>query len=168
MSLRSGPTQRHHRAPQLQHLALHDVDLLGVHGRARLEHLGLDLVHVLLDGVGDRDVLVHDVVGDRVQHGGGPERELLRVGLQLLAHAVQAAVLAVAHRHDEVRADERHHLAGLDQLDGGGGLVVLDVGHRLEHHEQRVLVALQLGPLLRGDGVLHGQLVQAVASRRWP
>jgi hypothetical protein len=75
---------------------------------------------------------------------------------------VQAAVVAVADRHDEVRADERHDLAGLDQLGGRGGLVVLDVGHGLEHHEQRVLVALQLGPLLRRDGVLDGQLVQAV------
>ena len=70
-------------------------------------------------------------------------------------------MVAVADRHDEVRADERHDLAGLDQLGGGGGLVVLDVGDGLEHHEQRVVVALQLGPLVGGDGVLDGQLVQA-------
>ena len=63
-------------------------------------------------------------------------------------------------RDHEVRADEDHHLTGLDHLAGAGQLVVLDVTSGLEDREQRVAVPLELGPLMGGDGVLDGERMQ--------
>jgi len=74
----------------------------------------------------------------------------------------ECAVLAVAHRDHVVRAQEDHDLAGAHDLAGGGQLVVLHVGRRLQHHEERVVVALELGPLVGVDGVLHRERVQVV------
>ena len=70
-------------------------------------------------------------------------------------------MLAVAHCDDEIGTDEDHDLAGLDDFAGEGDGYVFDVVHRLEHQEQRFVVALQLRPLMRVHGVLDGQLVQA-------
>ena len=53
-------------------------------------------------------------------------------------------------------ADEHVDLAGLD------GVVLVDVPERLEHEEQRVVVALELGTLVGGERVLDGQRVQVV------
>ena len=64
-------------------------------------------------------------------------------------------------------ADEHVDLAGLD------GVLLVDVPERLEDEEQRVVVALELGPLVGVDGVLDGQRVQvegraiARARRGW-
>ena len=68
---------------------------------------------------------------------------------------MQLAALAVPHGHHEVVADEHVDLAGLDRV------VLVDVPERLEHQEQAVVVALQLGSLVRLDRVLDGQRVQA-------
>ena len=78
-----------------------------------------------------------------------------------LAHPGQSAVLAVADRDHEVGADEDHDLAGLDDLPGLGHRLVLDVVHRLEDQEQRLVVALQLRPLVGVHRVLDGQFVQS-------
>ena len=51
--------------------------------------------------------------------------------------------------------DEDVDLAELDLLD------VVEVGGRAKDDEQRVAVALELGPLVGDDGVLDGDLVQA-------
>jgi hypothetical protein len=64
-------------------------------------------------------------------------------------------------RDDEIRPEEHHHLARRDDLPGGRRLAVADVADGLEHHEQRVVVALQLGPLVGVHRVLDGELVQA-------
>ena len=69
-------------------------------------------------------------------------------------------MLAVPNRHDEIGADEHHDLAGLDDFAGLGHRVVRHVLDRLEHQEQRVVVAFQLGALVGVHGVLDGQLVQ--------
>ena len=56
------------------------------------------------------------------------------------------------HRNHVVRADEQvglpHHHLFPDQLRG------------IEHHEDRIAVGFQLGPLVGVQGVLHGQVVQ--------
>ncbi len=52
-------------------------------------------------------------------------------------------------------ADEHVDLTGLD------GVVGVDVPERLQGEEQRVLVALELRPLVGGEGVLDGERVQA-------
>ena len=70
-------------------------------------------------------------------------------------------MLAVADGDDEVGADEDHDLAGLDDLAGLGHRLVLDVVHRLEDQEQRLVVAFQLRPLVGVHRVLDGQFVQA-------
>ena len=93
--------------------------------------------------------------------GGGADREQLRVPLQLLAHVAEAAGVSVADGDQEVRAEEEHHLADVDELVGA------DVAGRLDDEEERVAVDLELRPLVRADGVLDGQLVQVeLASNR--
>ena len=83
----------------------------------------------------------------------------LRLRLELQPRRVQLRALAVPDGHDEVRADEHVDLAGLD------GVLGVDVPERLEHQEQRVLVALQLGPLVGVDRVLDGEVVQPEGDR---
>ena len=82
-------------------------------------------------------------------------------GFEFPPHPCQLAVLTVPDRHHEVGADEHHDLAGLDDLPGLGDRLVLDVVHRLEDHEQGLVVALQLRPLMGVHRILDGQLVQA-------
>ena len=145
--------ERHDRAVEVEHLALHRVDPLGRVRAVGREHVVLDLLDVGLDRLHHRLVVVDDPVDDRVQHGAGAEPQQVRPALDLQPHVVQAA-LAVAHRHDEVAVDEQQDLAGLEVLLG------FDVADRLEHHQQRVAVHLDLRPLVRVDRVLDRQLVQ--------
>jgi hypothetical protein len=60
----------------------------------------------------------------------------------------------VPHGHDEVGAHEEVDLAGLDRV------LLVDVPEGLEHQEQRVAVALELGPLVGVARVLDGQGMQ--------
>ncbi len=70
-------------------------------------------------------------------------------------------MLPVPDRHHEVGADEDHDLSGLDDLPRLGHRLVLDVVDRLEDHEKRLVVALQLRPLVSVHGVLDCQLMKA-------
>ena len=75
--------------------------------------------------------------------------------LEVQAHVVQRAALAVADGDHEALAEEDHDLADLDEL------VAVDVARGLEHDEERVAaVDLELGALVGVDGVLDGQRVQ--------
>ncbi|COZ17864.1 Uncharacterised protein [Mycobacterium tuberculosis] len=56
----------------------------------------------------------------------------------------------------EILADEDHDLAGFDDLAGQYHRFVRDVVDGLEDEEQRLVVALQLGSLVRVHGVLNG------------
>ena len=150
-----GLQQGDHRATELEHLPLEAVDALGGVGLGGREHLGLHLLDVDLEARDHGRVVVHDPIGDRVQHRAGPQAEQVGVGLQVLAHVVQGAALPVSHGDDEVRADEHQHLADLDQL------VVVHVARGLQHQEQRVAVHLQLGSLVGVHGVLDRQRVKA-------
>ena len=68
---------------------------------------------------------------------------------------------AAADGDHEVAPDEHGDLAGLDDLDVRGRRLRVHVPHGLEHREQRVLVPVQLGPLVLGvHRVLDGQRVQ--------
>src|SRR5690606_17966595 len=96
-------------------------------GRRRAEDIDLDLVDVVLHGVGDRDVAVDGLVGDGVQHHGGPFDQQFRVVLQRVAEAPQGPVAAVPDGDDEVPAGEARDLAGLHDLAGGGEFGVLHV-----------------------------------------
>ena len=72
-----------------------------------------------------------------------------------MADRAQVGRPAVADGEHEVRADEDVDLAELDLLD------VVEVGGGAQHDEQRVAVALELGPLVGDDRVLDRELVQA-------
>ena len=61
---------------------------------------------------------------------------------------------AVPHRHDVVLADEHVRLAELDVRRRAAHL------RRAQDHEQRVVVDLELRPLVRVVGVLDGEIVQ--------
>ncbi len=99
------------------------------------------------------------MVGDGVHDGVGAQRQLPGPLLERLAHAGQSRMVAVPHGHDEVRTHEHHDLAGLDDLAGQQNRLVLNVIDGLEHQEQRVVVALELGPLMGVHRVLDGQRV---------
>src|SRR5437868_10073616 len=152
--------QRHDRPLHVQHLPLELVDAVDVPGAHVGEDGGLDLFELQLHQVGDLQVPVDDVVGDGVQDPGGTPVHQLGPALKALAHLAQRAVLAVPHGHHEVGAEEDHDLAGADDLAGRGELVVVEVGDALEDHEERVAVPLDLGTLVRLDGVLDGERVQ--------
>ena len=119
-----GAMQRGDRAAELEHLALEAVDALGRVGARAREDLGLDLLDVDRDAVDDREVVVDDAVGDRVEHRARADPEQVRMRLEVQAHVVQRAGLAVADGDHEARAEEDHHLADLDQL------VAVDVAAR--------------------------------------
>src|SRR5690606_3377044 len=80
--------------------------------------------------------------------------------LQPVPQGPQGALPAVPDGDEEVPAGEAHDLAGLHHLAAGGEPVVVEVVDGLEDREEGVVVALQLGPLMGLDGVLHGQRVQ--------
>ncbi|GAA3058754.1 hypothetical protein GCM10020000_46990 [Streptomyces olivoverticillatus] len=88
---RGGAGERDHGPLQFQDLALELVDAAGVRrpGALRGEDFGLDLVEVVLDGVGDGQVVVDDVVGNGVQHRRGPLGQLFGVGFEVLAERAE-------------------------------------------------------------------------------
>jgi hypothetical protein len=100
------------------------------------------------------------MVRDGMQYGAGAEGQACRLLLQVLPQAGQLTVLTVPDRDDEPRPAEHHHLAGLNHLAGGGQILVRDVPDGLEYGEQRVVVPLELGALVRLGRVLQGQCVQ--------
>jgi hypothetical protein len=67
---------------------------------------------------------------------------------------VTEAAVPVTHGDHEPRVDEQHHLADLDHL------LRVHVGRRLDDDEQRLVVELDLGPLMGLDRVLDGELVE--------
>ena len=141
-------------APELEHLALEPVHALGgVRALAR-EQLGLNLVDVGLEAVDGQDVVVHHAVEDRVQHGAGSAAQPRLVVLEVLAHLLERAALAVANGDHEVVAEEHQQLAEIDHL------LRIHVARGLQDEKNHVPVDLELRPLVRIDGVLHGQRVQ--------
>lgn len=71
-----------------------------------------------------------------------------------MAYLGERRALPVPDRDDERIAYEEH------QLVGGDRVALRLVHHRLDDHEEGVVVHLQLGPLVRAQRVLHGQRVQ--------
>ena len=123
-------------------------------GVARREDLGLQFLQVGLKFLGDLDVVVDDRVADRVHDRGGARHQHIGLRLEPSADRRERGALAVPDRHHEGVTYEDHHLTGCDRVTLG---LVLD---GLEHQEQRIVIHLELGTLMRGEGVLHGQRVQ--------
>ncbi len=102
----------------------------------------------------DRGVAVDDRVEDRVQHRLGAAAQQVGFVFEPVAHGGQFAGLAVADGEYEVAADEDVDFAEVDLFD------VVEVAGGAQHHEQRVAVAFEFGPLVGDDRVFHGQFVQ--------
>ena len=111
-----GRGERSDRAVELEHLALEAEDAPGRVGPLGGEDLLLDLLDVAFEPVGDRAIVVHDLVHDRVQHRSGTVCEQLGLLVQFAAHVAERARLTVPNRHDEGLVDEQDDLARLDQL----------------------------------------------------
>ena len=157
-----GVGQRVHRAPQLHHLPLEQVDGLDIGLGLRREGGLLDGVDIGLHRLGHPPVGVNDVVGDRVHDAVGPQRQRCALLLQPVPQCCQTGVVAMAHRNDEIGPDEHHDLAGLDDLVGQVHRFVRHVVHGFEHQEQGVVVPLDLRPLMRVHRVLDYQRMQSV------
>ena len=139
---------------QVEHLADELVDLARGLLAGVAEHVPFQLALALLQRVEDGLVVVDDAVGDGVQHRARTELEEIGPALGLLPDAGERARLAVADRHHEVLTEEHGDLAEA-QLAAGPV-----VAGGAQHHEERVVVDLELGPDVVAQGVLHGELVE--------
>ena len=101
------------------------------------------------------DHAIHDRVQDR--HAAAPQQ--VRPGLQLARTSPRSGASLWRTVITKPRAGEDVHLAELD------GLRLVDVAGRAQHAEQRVAVALELGPLMCVDRVLDRELVQGELAR---
>ena len=147
--------------------ALESDDLAGelidpprdVSANAGLEHLVLDLVDVVLHARHHGRVVIDDPVHDRVQDRHRAAAQQVGACLQATADGGQIGRLAVADRDHELWAGEDVHLTELD------GLRLVDVAGRMQDAKQRLAVVLELGALVRADGILDGELVQRELAR---
>src|SRR5829696_5874486 len=146
--------ERFRRPLELDHLARELVDPAR-HVGITPEDLGLYLFDIVLEAVDYGPVVINDTVHDGVQDRLGSTAQVLGVGLQLLAYSAQVRCLSVAHAHYEVFSHKEVDFAELDPL------LLVQVTGRLEHDEERIYVALQLGPLVGVRRILDRQPVQA-------
>src|SRR5919107_2737027 len=152
--VRQHPTERFCRPLELDHLARELVDPAG-HAEIATEDLGLYLLDIVFQAVDYGPVVVYDTVHYGVQDRLWSSAQMLGVGLQLLAYPAQVRRLTVAHAHHEVFSHKEVDFAELDPL------LLVQVTGRLEHEEERIAVALQLGPLVSVRRILDRQPVQA-------
>ena len=110
---------------------------------------------VVVEALDHGDVVVDDRVHDPVEHGGGTSLEEVGPGLHPGTSVLQRARFSVPDDDRESLADEDLDLTELDHLDR------VDVASRLQHHEQRLAVHLELRPLVCVDRILDGELVEA-------
>src|SRR5215210_8540760 len=148
------PAERLGSPLELDHFARELVDPAR-HTGITSEDLGLYLLDIVLEAVDYGSVVVNDTVHYGVQDRLGSTTQVLGVGLQLLAYSAQVRRLSVAHAHYEVFSHKEVDFAELDPL------LLVQVTGRLEHDEERIPVALQLGPLVGVRRILDRQPVQA-------
>src|ERR687897_2512715 len=139
---------------ELDHLARELVDPAR-HAGITSEDLGLYLLDIVLEAVDYGSVVVNDTVHYGVQDRLGSTAQVLWIGLQLLAYPAQVRRLSMTHAHYEVFSHKEVDFAELDPL------LLVQVAGRLEHDEERIPVALQLGPLVGVSRILDRQPVQA-------
>ncbi len=147
--------QRRHRALQCEQVALQAIDVRGrVACEALPEDLLLQLVEPLFEPFDDREVLIDDEVHQRVQHEA-----------RAFAEEVRGGFAAGAERHVGLgrSVPDRDQIAGSDKQVGFAELQ-LPVGAELrgsQDDEQRPLVLLELGALMRAERVFDREIVQA-------
>src|SRR5215203_7350269 len=146
--------ERLFRPLELDHLTREFVDPAR-HAGITPEDLGLYLLDIVLEAVDYGSVVVNDTVHYGVQNRLGSTAQVLGVGLQFFAYPAQVRRLAVAHAHYEVFSHKEVDFAELDPL------LLVQVTGRLEHDEECLPVALQLGSLVGIRRILDRQPVQA-------
>src|SRR5262249_50421643 len=114
------------------------------------EYLRLDFVDVVLQSSNDRRIAIDYGIQNGVQNCLRAPAQELGIALHPSPHQGQVGSLAVPDCDHEVAADEDVQLSEVHLLD------VIEVARRSKDHEQRVAVPLQLGSLMRDDGVLDG------------
>ena len=115
----------------------------------------LELLDLFLDLLHDRQVLIDDEVHQRVEDVARPLREQMRRGFAALPDADMRAQRAVAHGDEVVAPEEDVGLAELEVARRGGHV------RRAQNDEQRILVQLELRPLMRVVGVFDREVVQS-------
>jgi hypothetical protein len=137
-----GVEQRPDRTMELDHLALQVVDA-GRRGRdVVVEDVLLHLLDVVLDRIGDGDVVVDDLVEDGPYRGRGPEPQQIRPMFEPLPGRVQLAARTMPHGDHVARAREHVDLAEVDLL------AVLVVVRGLQDQEHVLVVVLDLRALV--------------------
>lgn len=133
--------QRMGGALELDDFAGELVDAPGDGGVAA-EDFGLDFVDVVFQPGNHGDVVVHDGVQDRVEHGFGAKAQQGRVVLEAPADLRQIGRAAVPDGDAEVRANKDVEFAEFDLFPG------IQVAGCPQDDEQRLAVAFELGPLV--------------------
>ena len=143
--------------PYLQDLPHEQVDLLDGEGDGRREHGGLHRTDIVLQLEGHVEVVVDDLVGQGVEHRLRQEHPL-----EILRDPVGGVrSLTVGDGDDEVPAQNDLCLAGGDVRGQVRVGATRGVVHGAQHEQQLTLVALELRPLMGGDGVFHDEFVDA-------
>ena len=146
--------ERQHRALERHQVALEAINIARRVARALLgEDLVLELLEVVLQRLHHREVLVDDEVHQRIKHEARPLGEERGRPLAARPQPLVGRQRAVADRHQVVVPDEDVRLAEL-QLARRVAL------HRTQHDEQRLLVLLELRPLMRAVRVLDREVMQ--------
>src|SRR6185369_8240312 len=141
---------------ELEQVALEIVDPHGgVAAGVVPEDVGLQGLEVVLQRVHDEKVLVDHEIHDRMQHEARPLGQEMRGGLAAGAHVGVGQRGPVADR-DHVASP--HEEVGLPERDPA--LLAVGLGGA-QGDEERVAVALELGPLVGQVGILDGEIVQA-------
>ena len=91
-----------------------------------------------------------------MEHCARAEPECFGIGLECATHVDELARFAVSNHDGEIVVDEEVNFTELDGLE----LIVVD--RRLENHEERAVVGLQLWALVGLDGVFDGEFVEVV------
>ena len=130
--------------------------------RRRREDVLFHRVDVGLDQIGDVEVAVDDVVGDRVHDRVGAQLQRARARRRDVLRTPASPPCSPWRTVTTKSGPTKIMISPVSTISRASGhRLVLDVVDRLEHQEQRLVVALQLRPLVGVHGVLDGQFVQA-------
>ncbi len=105
-------------------------------------------------------VTVDDCVEDAVKDRRWTKREQVGIGLEAMAYGGQRSGRPVSYDNDEGHPEQDEDLAEFDLL------LLVEIARRLQHDEERIVVHVELWPLMRREGVLDSELVEVELRRR--
>ena len=128
-------------------------------GQWRFEHPLLQFLDVLLESIGDRFVIVHRYVDERVDQIG---RFIANRSSSSRHRFFASSRIRVHPSWIWMTQRSPANIGDLGRLELAVSLIEL-----MEHQEHVLLVGVQLGALLRTDGVFHRQWMESKFFRRW-